>query len=78
MFWVVPHWRVTWWKTEEHDRDKTERKTGAGSHFDNQGSCDWLTGDGWQAGPDTLFNRTFHSSHNLGEILFKAILFLRR
>ena len=38
-------------------------------HFDNQDSCDWLTENGWEVGPTTLFNRTFHSSHTLGEIL---------
>ena len=40
-------------------------------HFDNQDSCDWLTENGWEVGPTTLFNRTFHSSHTLGEILSK-------
>jgi len=30
-------------------------------------SCDWLTGNGWEVGPTTLFNRTFHSSHTLGD-----------
>ena len=41
-------------------------------HFDNQDSCDWLTENGWEVGlVTTLFNRTFHSSHTLGETLSK-------
>lgn len=30
-------------------------------------SCDWLTENGWEMGPSTLFNRTYHSSHILGD-----------
>jgi len=30
-------------------------------------SCDWLTENGWETGPSTLFNRTYHSSHILGD-----------
>ena len=65
-WWAVSHWRVTWWKSLKHDSDKT-----AGSHFSNQDSCDWLTENGWEVGLTTLFNRTFHSSHTLGEISSK-------
>ena len=62
IFWVAHHSLVTWWEHVDFDFFAVAR-----TDFENQDSCDWLTENGWETGPSTLFNRTYHSSHILGE-----------
>ena len=62
IFWVAHHSLVTWWEHVDFDFFAVAR-----TDFENQDSCDWLTENGWEMGPSTLFNRTYHSSHILGE-----------
>ena len=63
IFWVAHHSLVTWWEHVDFDFFVAVART----DFENQDSCDWLTENGWETGPSTLFNRTYHSSHILGE-----------
>ena len=60
---MAHHSLVTWWEHVDFDFFVAVART----DFENQDSCDWLTENGWEMGPSTLFNRTYHSSHILGE-----------